>query len=157
MTNEKNNPVAPREAVADPTRRDFIARSLAAGVVVAASPTLSAAEAVVESNVTIKTPDGICDAAFFHPASGSHPAVLVWPDAFGLRPAMRDIGARTGNACRASRTASNAMALIRARSTASSNTGSRLSCANPHIVDPAFSSGHSSGCSSLTLATSSQA
>jgi carboxymethylenebutenolidase len=31
---------------------------------------------------------------FIHPASGSHPGVLIWPDAFGLRPSMRDIGKR---------------------------------------------------------------
>ena len=44
--------------------------------------------------MTIKTPDGTCDAAFIHPTTGAHPAVLIWPDAFGLRPAMRDIGKR---------------------------------------------------------------
>jgi carboxymethylenebutenolidase len=49
---------------------------------------------VVETEVEIKTPDGTCDAAFIHPKTGSHPGVLIWPDAFGLRPAMRDIGKR---------------------------------------------------------------
>ena len=44
--------------------------------------------------MTIKMPDGTCDAAFIHPPSGSHPGVLIWADAFGLRPAMRDIGKR---------------------------------------------------------------
>jgi carboxymethylenebutenolidase len=44
--------------------------------------------------VTIKTADGTCDAAFFYPSTGKHAAVIVWPDAFGLRPAMRDIGKR---------------------------------------------------------------
>ena len=92
MTKNRSDSDTPREAVADPARRDFIARSLAAGVAVAASSTLAAAERVVESNVTIRTPEGICDAALFHPATGSHPGVLVWTDAFGLRPAMRDIG-----------------------------------------------------------------
>jgi carboxymethylenebutenolidase len=42
----------------------------------------------------IKTPDGSCDAAFIHPTAGSHPGVIIWTDAFGLRPAMRDIGKR---------------------------------------------------------------
>ena len=51
-------------------------------------------QGVVETNVEIKTADGICDAAFIHPAIGSHPAVLIWPDAFGLRPSMRDIAKR---------------------------------------------------------------
>ena len=55
----------------------------------------SAAELpVVETNVEVKTPDGTCDAVFIHPTTGSHPGVLIWPDAFGLRPAMRDIGKR---------------------------------------------------------------
>jgi len=55
----------------------------------------SAAELpVVEKNVEVKTPDGACDALFIHPTAGTHPGVLVWPDAFGLRPAMRDIGKR---------------------------------------------------------------
>lgn len=49
---------------------------------------------IVESNVEIKTPDGTCDAAFLHPSSGSHPGVLLWPDAFGLRPAIRDMAKR---------------------------------------------------------------
>jgi carboxymethylenebutenolidase len=49
---------------------------------------------VVETNVDVKTADGSCDAAFIYPASGSHPGVLIWPDAFGLRPAMRTIGRR---------------------------------------------------------------
>src|ERR1700675_661567 len=80
-------------AVADLSRRDFIALSVAAGLAAAGSA-LVAAQPVVESNVTIKTPDGTCDAAFFHPPTGSHPGVLIWTDAFGLRPAMRDIGKR---------------------------------------------------------------
>jgi carboxymethylenebutenolidase len=49
---------------------------------------------IVETDVEIKTPDGTCDAAFLHPKSGALPGVLIWPDAFGLRPSMRDIGKR---------------------------------------------------------------
>ena len=33
------------------------------------------------ANVEVKMPDGVCDAAFIHPASGSYPGVLIWPDA----------------------------------------------------------------------------
>jgi carboxymethylenebutenolidase len=74
-------------------RRDFVGLSVATGL--AAAAVASAAEPdVVEINVEIKTPDGTCDAAFIHPKSGSHAGVLVWPDAFGLRPATRDIGKR---------------------------------------------------------------
>src|SRR5437016_11505855 len=36
----------------------------------------------------------MCDAAFIHPSTGSHPGVVIWADAFGLRPVMRDIGKR---------------------------------------------------------------
>jgi carboxymethylenebutenolidase len=50
--------------------------------------------AVIETDVEIKTPDGVCDAAFIRPHNGSHPGVLIWPDAFGLRPSMRDMGKR---------------------------------------------------------------
>ena len=74
-------------------RREFIARSVAAGVAVAAGSTLGA-DAVVETDVTIKTDDGTCDACFTHPSSGSHPAVLIWPDALGLRPVMRAMARR---------------------------------------------------------------
>jgi carboxymethylenebutenolidase len=49
---------------------------------------------VVEVDVVVPTPDGLCDAAFLHPGSGVHPGVLVWPDALGLRPAMRDLAKR---------------------------------------------------------------
>lgn len=78
----------------DLTRRDFVAMSVAAGLAAATGSVAGAQASVVETNVEVKTPDGTCDAAFIHPASGSHPAVIIWPDAFGLRPAMRDMGKR---------------------------------------------------------------
>src|SRR5258706_11807886 len=74
-------------------RREF-AFSVTAGFAAAASSVSGAEMPVVETNVEIKTPDGTCDAAFIHPATGSHPGVLIWTDAFGLRPSMRDIGKR---------------------------------------------------------------
>jgi carboxymethylenebutenolidase len=77
----------------DLSRRDFVAMGLAAGVVAAAG-SASAAVPVVETMVEIKTPDGSCDAAFSHPTTGTHPAVIIWPDAFGLRPAIREMGKR---------------------------------------------------------------
>ena len=77
----------------DLSRRDFVALSLAAGIA-AATGTPAAQMPVMEMDVTIKTPDGTCDAAFIHPNTGSHPAVIIWPDAFGLRPAMRDMAKR---------------------------------------------------------------
>src|SRR5580658_10602630 len=51
-------------------------------------------KSVIETDVEIHTPDGVCDAAFIHPAAGSHPGILVWADALGLRPALRDMGKR---------------------------------------------------------------
>ena len=74
------------------TRRQF-------GVLVAAGVTMALpkvvnAVAVTEMDVTIKTPDGMCDAYFVHPATGTAPGVLVWPDIFGLRPAFRQMGKR---------------------------------------------------------------
>jgi len=75
------------------SRRDFTAFSVAAGLA-ATTGAASAAMAVTESDVTIKTPDGTCDAAFIRPTTGKHPGVLVWTDIFGLRPSMRDIGKR---------------------------------------------------------------
>jgi len=78
----------------DLSRRDFVALSLAAGIVAATSSAASAQAQVVEKAVEIKTPDGTCDAVLVHPASGAHPGVLIWPDAFGLRPSMRDMAKR---------------------------------------------------------------
>ena len=79
---------------ADLSRRDFVTMTAAAGLAVAAGATASAQMPVVEKNVEIKMPDGTCDAAFIHPANGSHPGVLIWADAFGLRPALREMGKR---------------------------------------------------------------
>jgi carboxymethylenebutenolidase len=78
----------------DLSRRDFVAMSVAAGMALAASDLTAQGLQVSEKDVTIKTPDGTCDAAFIHPASGTHPGVLIWPDAFGLRPTLRDMGKR---------------------------------------------------------------
>lgn len=54
-----------------------------------------AAGAVEQKDVSVKTPDGECDAVLFHPkGDGRFPAVLMWPDIMGLRPVFRDMGAR---------------------------------------------------------------
>jgi carboxymethylenebutenolidase len=75
------------------TRRGFVGAA-AAGLAAAAATTIDAQQQVVEKDVEIKTPDGTCDAAFIHPATGAHAAVIIWPDAFGLRQSMRDMGKR---------------------------------------------------------------
>jgi carboxymethylenebutenolidase len=93
MTQQTHDQYDPERQGSDLSRRDFVAMGLAAGVVAAGMPT-SAAMPVVETMVEIKTPDGTCDAAFSHPTTGTHPAVIIWPDAFGLRPAIREMGKR---------------------------------------------------------------
>src|SRR5271169_5047378 len=89
----KPNETNPETSV---SRREFGAVSLAAGLAaVAGAPAAMAAERPrAETDVMVKTPDGNCDAAFIHPTTGTYPAVLIWPDAFGLRPAMRQIARR---------------------------------------------------------------
>jgi carboxymethylenebutenolidase len=74
-------------------RREFVGLTVAAGLAATAGSAAAAMD-VVETNVDIKTPDGTCDAAFFHPKTGTYAGVLVWPDAFGLRPSLRGIGRR---------------------------------------------------------------
>lgn len=75
------------------SRRDV--GTIAAAVSVAMMlPRAAWAVDVKESEVTITTPDGSCDAYFVAPTTGSAPAVLVWPDIFGLRPAFRQMGKR---------------------------------------------------------------
>ncbi|RYD56941.1 MAG: dienelactone hydrolase family protein [Sphingomonadales bacterium] len=75
------------------SRRAFGAAGAAAGAMLVL-PRAANAMAVKGRDVTITTPDGICDAYFVAPASGKHPAVLVWPDIFGLRPAFRQMADR---------------------------------------------------------------
>jgi carboxymethylenebutenolidase len=75
------------------SRRQLGSLALGAGMAFALPRVANAAEAT-ESEVEVKTADGVADAYFAHPASGRHPAVLIWPDIFGLRPAFRQIGKR---------------------------------------------------------------
>jgi len=74
------------------TRRQF-GVLLGAGVAMLL-PKVVNAVAVTDSEVTVKTPDGTADCYFVHPASGTAPAVLMWPDIFGLRPSFRQMGKR---------------------------------------------------------------
>src|SRR6202051_719962 len=94
MTEERNNQQKNDSQSGDIARREFVAFSVAAGLGATAETASGAGMPVVETDVEIKTPDGTCDAAFIHPKSGSHPGVLIWPDAFGLRPSMREMAKR---------------------------------------------------------------
>ncbi len=80
--------------VEDPrlSRRSFGAMTVAAAAV---ASTARAQSNVVEKDVEGKTADGTCDAVLFYPeAQGTGPAVLIWTDILGLRPAFRDMGRR---------------------------------------------------------------
>jgi len=104
MTSDDRNHSSEEASPQDQSRREFVALSAAAGLAAGASSAASAAEHahahahmmhVVEKDVEIQTDDGTCDAAYFHPATGKHPGVLIWTDIFGLRPTFRrDFGAR---------------------------------------------------------------
>lgn len=75
------------------TRRGFAVTAGAAGLA-ALLPAPAHAKRVSGRDVTIATPDGRCDAYFVAPSRGRHPAVLVWPDIMGLRPAFRQMADR---------------------------------------------------------------
>jgi carboxymethylenebutenolidase len=75
------------------TRREFGALSLGAGLAFLL-PRAADAVAVTESEVKVKTPDGVADCYFVHPATGAAAGVVVWPDILGLRPAFRQMGKR---------------------------------------------------------------
>ena len=75
------------------TRREFGAVSAGAGLAMLL-PRAADAQDVAESEIDVTTPDGVCDSYFVHPSSGAHPGVLIWPDAFGLRPAKRQMAKR---------------------------------------------------------------
>src|SRR4051794_17661974 len=94
MTDDQRDLEGTDASTSDLSRRDFFAFSLAAGLAAAAGSAAAADLPVTETNVEVKTPDGTCDAVFIHPTTGSYPGVLIWPDAFGLRPSMRGIGKR---------------------------------------------------------------
>ena len=75
------------------TRREFGKLSTAAGLAMML-PSVANAQDVTETDVEVTTPDGMADCYFVHPSSGQHPAVIVWPDILGLRPAFRVMGRR---------------------------------------------------------------
>jgi carboxymethylenebutenolidase len=74
------------------TRRQF-GVLLGAGVAMML-PKVVNAVAVTDGDVTVTTPDGTADCYFVHPATGTAPGVLLWPDIFGLRPTMRQMAKR---------------------------------------------------------------
>ncbi|MEY4502400.1 MAG: carboxymethylenebutenolidase, partial [Pseudomonadota bacterium] len=79
------------------SRRDIGLLAAGAGLALLI-PSAANALPVRASTVSITTPDGVCDAYFVHPAKGKHPAVLIWPDIKGLRPAFELMGKRLAEA-----------------------------------------------------------
>lgn len=83
-------------------RRQFTVLA-GAGAVAACSPASTSAEAeseggLVENEVTFDAPGGTFDGVFIHPSEGAHPAVILWPDIAGLRPAKVQMGRRLAEA-----------------------------------------------------------
>jgi carboxymethylenebutenolidase len=81
-----------------PVSRRGFAGLVAAGGAALASSALAKGPAVKGREVIITTPDGVADGWFVHPAKGRHPAVLIWPDIRGLRPAFRQMADRLAGA-----------------------------------------------------------
>jgi len=75
------------------TRRGFGALAVGSGLV-AMLPRIANARDVVETDVEIKTADGVADSFFVHPTTGAYPGVLMWTDIFGLRPAFKSMAKR---------------------------------------------------------------
>ena len=81
-------------------RRQFAAIS-AAGVLAACTGSQSEAKpraGLTDSAVAITTPDGTADAFFVRPAKGKHPAIIMWPDIAGSRPAYMEMGRQLASA-----------------------------------------------------------
>jgi carboxymethylenebutenolidase len=77
------------------SRRDFTVLSLAAGVAAAAGAHAASSHEPTITDVAIPMRAGTCDAALVHPQGrGQWPAVILFVDAFGLRPTMTDMAKR---------------------------------------------------------------
>lgn len=68
--------------------------ALGAAGLTALLPSPADAVPVAGRAVSIATADGTADAFFVAPTKGRHPAVLVWPDIMGLRPAFEQMARR---------------------------------------------------------------
>ena len=88
-----------REAI---SRRQFGALAGAAAVAACAPQEVSATgdassaagPALTETMASFDTADGMMDAFFVHPASGKHPAVILWPDIASIRESKRNMARR---------------------------------------------------------------
>lgn len=86
------------------SRRQFgvLAGGAGVGALAACAPVDAGAAALtgglVENAVSFAAPGGTFDGVFIHPAEGAHPAVILWPDIAGLRPAKLMMGRRLAEA-----------------------------------------------------------
>lgn len=78
------------------TRRRFGLMGLGAGLAAALPPGFAQdpKPAPAGKDVEIRTGDGIADAYYVRPQTGRYPGVLMWPDIFGLRPALKEMAGR---------------------------------------------------------------
>jgi carboxymethylenebutenolidase len=93
MTEDEKNRQKNDAQPGDIAQRDLVAHSGDTGLAARGEPAAAGLD-VVETSVEIETPDGTSDGAFVHPKTGSYPGVLLWTDAFGLRPAIREMAKR---------------------------------------------------------------
>lgn len=84
------------------SRRQFGALTGAAAVAAYAAGGTAAhaqgAAGLTERGVTFATPDGTMDAFMVQPASGKHPAVILWPDIASIRESKRNIARKLASA-----------------------------------------------------------
>ena len=83
------------------TRRQFGAMGAmgAAGAVAACTTANNAVESgIVMQDVSFPATGGTFDGVFIHPAGVASPAVILWPDIAGLRPAKVEMGRRLAEA-----------------------------------------------------------
>ena len=84
-------------AIGKVNRRQFTAMGAFAGLA-ACTTTGAEAAGVTETAVGFAAPGGTLDGIFYHPASGRHPAVILWPDIAGIRPAKKAMARRLAEA-----------------------------------------------------------
>lgn len=97
MSNALTPKATVEQSPGDSSRREFVAGSAAAmlaAITGTAGVDAVAADALIGQDVQIPMADGKGEAAFFHPNHGAFPGVILWTDAFGLRPATREMGRR---------------------------------------------------------------
>jgi carboxymethylenebutenolidase len=87
-------PLARREFAAISAGAAAMTLLTACGPMANAAAAQSAGDATRSRMVTVPTPDGQCDGFFVFPETGRHPAVILWPDIAGLRPAYQEMATR---------------------------------------------------------------